>query len=88
MLAEALVQTGFKSKRADPDVWIQAAFRLDDGKFYEIIFVYVDDILALSHKATEVITEITSFYKAKEGSIKPSDIYLGANIDKIQMLND
>ena len=50
-----------------------------------MLFVYVDDILALLHKETEVITEITSFYKAKEGSIKPPDIYLGANIDKIQM---
>ena len=50
-----------------------------------MLFVYVDDILALSHKATEVITEITSFYKAKEGSTNPPDIYLGANIDKMQM---
>ena len=50
-----------------------------------MLFVYVDDILTLSHKVTEVITEITSFYKAKEGSINPQDIYLGANIDKIQM---
>ena len=41
--------------------------------------------MALSHKATEVITEITSFYKAKEGSINPTDIYLSANIEKIQM---
>ena len=39
----------------------------------------------LSHKSAEFITEITSFYKAKEGSIKPPNIYLGANIDKIQM---
>ena len=50
-----------------------------------MLFVYVDDIVALSHKATEVITENTSFYKAKEGSIKPPDVYLGENIDKIQM---
>ena len=62
-LAEALVQLGFKSTRADPDVWIRAYVRLDGGNYYEILFVYVDDILALSHKATEVITEITSFYK-------------------------
>ena len=51
-LAEALVQLGFKSKRADPYVWIRAAVRRDGGKYYEMIFVYVDDILALSHKAT------------------------------------
>ena len=51
-LAEALVQLGFKSTRSDPDVWIRAAVRLDGGKYYEMIFVYVDYILALSHKAT------------------------------------
>ena len=66
-------------------VWLRAAVRLDNFKYYEILFVYVDYILALSHKATEVITDINSFYKAKKGSIKPPDIYLGANIDKIQM---
>ena len=80
-----MVQLGFKSTRADPDVWIRASVSLDVGKYYEMLFLYVDDILALSHKATEVITEITSFYKAREESIKPPDIYLGANIDKIQM---
>ena len=82
-LVEALVQLGFKLTRSDTDVWIRASVRLDSGKYYEMLFVYVDDILAFSHKATEVITEITSFYKAKEGSIKPPDIYLSTNIDKI-----
>ena len=28
-----------------------------------------------------------TFYRAKEGSIKPPDIYLGANIMKVQMLD-
>jgi hypothetical protein len=33
-----------------------------------------------------VIHEITEFYKAsKEGSIKPPEIYLGANISKMQL---
>ena len=82
-LAEVLVQLSFKSTRDDPDVWIRADIRLDGGNYYEMLVVYVDDILAISHKETEVITEISSFYKAKEGSIKPPDIYLGANIEKI-----
>ena len=47
-LVEALVQLGFKSTRADPDVWIRYAVRLDGGKYYEMLFVYIDDILALS----------------------------------------
>jgi hypothetical protein len=43
----------------------------DDGhQYYEMLFVYVDDILALSHQAKDAIEEITAFYKAKDGSIK------------------
>ena len=79
-----LAGLGFESTRADPDVWIRAAVRSDGHKYYEMLFVYVDDILAVSHKAKEVIEEVTAFYKAKEGSIKEPDIYLGANIAKIQ----
>ena len=45
----------------------------------------VDNILAVSHKATDIIKEITAFYRAKEGSTKPPDIYLGANIMKVQI---
>jgi hypothetical protein len=50
-----------------------------------MLFVYVDDILALSHKAKKAIKEITKFYQAKEGSVKPPEIYLSANISKMQL---
>ena len=33
-----------------------------------MLFVYVDDMLAVSHKAKEVIEEVTAFYKAKEAA--------------------
>jgi hypothetical protein len=33
----------------------------------------------------EAIKEITKFYKAKDRGIKEPNIYLGANISKIQM---
>ena len=46
--------------------------------------MHANDILAVSHKAKEVIEEVTAFYKVKEGSIKEPDIYLGPNIEKIQ----
>jgi hypothetical protein len=49
-----------------------------------MLFVYVDDILALSHQATERIQEITEYFKVKDGSIKPPKIYLGADVTKIQ----
>jgi hypothetical protein len=51
-----------------------------------MLFVYVDDILALSHRVKNAIEEISEFYKAKEGSVKPPEIYLvGANISKMQL---
>jgi hypothetical protein len=37
------------------------------------------------HRALEVIKEITAFYKAKEGRVKPPEIYLRAKVAKIQM---
>ena len=52
-----------------------------------MLFVYVGDILAVLHKATDIIKEITVFYRAKEGSIKPPGIYIGENIMKVQILD-
>ena len=70
---------------ADTDVWIQVEVREDAFKYYAMLFVYVGDILAVSHKATNVIKKITAFYRAKEGSINPPDIYVSANIIKVQI---
>lgn len=50
-----------------------------------MLFIYVDDILSLSHKTKEAIGEITSYFTAKQGSIKKPDIYLGANVAKFQL---
>ena len=50
-----------------------------------MLCIYVDDILAISHKATDVLKEITALYRAKGGSIKSLDIYISANIMKVQM---
>ena len=46
-------------------------------------FVYVNDILSISHHAREAIEEASNYYKAKEGSIKEPDHYLGADIAKL-----
>ena len=43
-------------------------------EYYEMLFVYVDDILSISHRVKEMIAEITKFYKGKEGSIKEPEI--------------
>jgi hypothetical protein len=85
-LAQLLQDLRYKSSKADPDVWMREAVKPNDHKYYEMLFVYVDDILALSHRAPEdAIKEITTYFKAKDGSIKPLEIYLGTNVAKIQL---
>ena len=64
-LVQVLKDLDFVSTLADPDVWIREAVREDSLKYYEILFVYVDDILAVFHKATDVVKEITAFYRTK-----------------------
>jgi hypothetical protein len=41
--------------------------------------------LALSHRATDAIKEIMEYFKAKEGTFKPPEIYLGANVLTMQL---
>jgi Reverse transcriptase (RNA-dependent DNA polymerase) len=97
VLAKVLADLGFESTKADPDVWICPAEGPDGFKYYKMLFVYVDDILAVSHKGKEVLEEIGAFYRFKEGSLKKPEIgsgdtvevgqclYLGANVSKFQL---
>ena len=64
---------------------MQKAVRDDGHQYYEMLFVYVNNILALSHRAKEAIEEITVSNKRKGRSIKLPEIYLGANISKMQL---
>jgi hypothetical protein len=84
-LTQTLQDIGFTSTKANPDIWICQAIKDKGHKYYEMLFVYVDDILVLSRQAELVIKEIAQFFKTKEGSIKPPNIYLGANIFKVQL---
>ena len=84
-LAEALRNLKCKSTRAVPDVWICLAVREDGHEYYEMLFVYVDDILAISHQARKVVELIGEVYKIKAGSDKEPDIYMGADVEKFQL---
>ena len=84
-LASILQDFGYKLTNADLDIWICAAVTDSGHEYYEMLFVYVDDILSVGHKPSEAINEITKFFKPKEGSIKEPKIYLGGDIRKTQL---
>jgi hypothetical protein len=84
-LVQALCDIGFVSTIADPNVWIQPAPHKDGYDYYEMLFVYVDNVLAISHEPKILIDAIGEYYKVKPRSDKEPDIYLGANVKKVQM---
>jgi hypothetical protein len=52
-----------------------------------MLLAYVDNVLAISHEPKVLIDAIGEYYKVKPGSDKEPDIYLGANVKKVQMLD-
>jgi hypothetical protein len=69
-LAQALHDIGFVSTIADPDVWIRQAACEDGYDYYEMLLVYVDDVLAISHELKVLIDAIGEYYKVNPRSDK------------------
>ena len=70
--------------KVDPDVWIWAAVCNDSFKCCEMAFVCVDDLLLVSHQPRQVLNLIAELHAVKPGSDEALEIYLGANIEKVQ----
>ena len=80
-----LTDMGYQSTKADPDVWIRAQVKPDGFEYYEMVLVYVDDIMVLSHDTKPTMGAIVSLYRLKDDSIGEPKQYLGANIGKYQL---
>ena len=59
-LVQALREIGYVSTIADPDIWIQPAAHEDTYNYYEMLLVYVDDVLAISHEPKILIDAMVS----------------------------
>ena len=77
-LAETLYDIGFVPAHANPDVWRRPAFKEDGFEYYEYVLCYVDDILAISHKAKDALKAVQAIFKLKDDKIEPPDMYLWA----------
>lgn len=83
MLSETLGALGWVNTIADPDVYRREAVKDKGNMYYELLLVYVDDILVVSHKPKETMDKIGEVYDLKD-SVKRPDRYLGANIERRQ----
>jgi hypothetical protein len=79
-LAATLRDLKFTSSQADTDVWIRSS-----GTLYDMELVYVDDILVFAKKPKVTMDELGQLYELKSGSVHEPDIYLGADMEKVQL---
>jgi hypothetical protein len=80
MLAQTIQDLGYKSTLADPDVWIRPAIKPDGFLYYEMLLVYVDDILHMSHDTEPTMHALQVIYRLKDDKVEPPTRYLGAVI--------
>ncbi|KAI2502900.1 Reverse transcriptase (RNA-dependent DNA polymerase) [Fragilaria crotonensis] len=85
LLADTLMDTGYKPTKADPDVWIRPATKSNGFEYYEMVLCYVDDILSISDDPKSTLLALTSTFKLKDDKIEPPDIYLGAQLGCMQV---
>ena len=85
MLAQTLSDLGYKSTKADPDVWIRPQTKPNGFEYYEMILVYVDDILHLSHDPKPTIEALGKLYVLRADACGEPKRYLGANVGKYQL---
>ena len=83
-LAETLYDIRFVPTRADPDIWRRPAVKQDGFEYYEYVLCYVDDILAISHKAKDALKAVQAVFKLKDDRIEPPDMYLGATLSVME----
>ena len=85
LLADTLMDTGYKPTKADPDVWIRPATKPDGFEYYEMVLCYVDDILSISDDPKSTLLALTRTFKLKDDNIEPPNIYLGAQLGIMQV---
>ena len=75
-LAQAVRKLGFRPSKMDPDLYIREV----KGSHYEMIAVYVDDLLVFSKNSMAIIDELKKTYTLK--GVGEPVYYLGGNVEK------
>jgi hypothetical protein len=69
-LAECMTHLSWKLCCVDPDLWMKAETRPDDGMLYwAYILIYFDDILCVHHGPGMPLATLDNYFRMKEGSI-------------------
>lgn len=77
-----LRELGFKSSRADPDVWMKPGTKSNGFEYWQYVITYVDDICCAMEDPGEFMRLLGKRLTLKPGSVKEPDMYLGADVKK------
>ena len=78
----------FHPCRADQDVWMRKAVKSNGEKYWEYVFIYTDDVIAMSEQPNLILQDMNKHFLLKEGSIGPPTRYLGANVSEYFITGD
>ena len=78
--AQALTQLDFRPTRGNGDVYIKPQTKPNGTKYYEMLLVYIDDILVLSNDTKPILDGIAAQFRLKADSLRAPDQYVGATI--------
>jgi hypothetical protein len=81
-MASTLRDFGYKSCKADPNVWMRPKTKPDGFKYWSYIHVYTDDLLVVDHEPKVIMDYMASRYTLKPGSVMEPTVYLGAQVSK------
>jgi hypothetical protein len=83
-----MMHLGFKSCKADPDVWMRPAVTSAGNEYWEYVLLYTDDALVISENGENLLrNELGRYFELKEESIGPPDIYLGGKMRQVVLEN-
>ena len=86
-LASCMEHLGYKSCRADPDLWIKPQTDKHGNQYYAYMLLYIDDALSCHHDAEAELKKLDKYFMMKPDSIGDPDIYLGAKVRPVTMSN-
>ena len=87
-MANKLDGLGFKSSKADFDIWLRPAVKEDGEEYYEYVMLYVEEVMAANHQAIKVMEDLGRGIKYKNDKIETPDSYLGAQLVLKTLPND
>ena len=70
---------------ADPDFYHRRVMKYNGEEYYELLLLYVDDVLCCLHNTQLIMYTLALIYDIKDGLVVLPRIYLSSEIKKYQV---